>query len=279
MNRADFELATDYIRAAKNAERLAGSTDSYVRQLVAQNPFVHVRIIERLLFDPCDEVAVAAAFNWRISLDLQIAILQERGLLHLLLPLPQVATCAPVRKRQFSQPIQEGPGDTDPSILVIPEYSVDNVEALEYVVSDQRPRIDAIAMHAAVHVELHREHYPYPMPHNNRGYDIRSASPEGDQFIEVKGVGPAADTIVVSRSQIELAKKVGQAFTLALVVTDGSSALEVYYLSNPYTERKLEGVAAVVFDVAYLKSKGKLVYARDRVSDAARRSAQQTHLF
>lgn len=264
MNRDDFTLAIDFLRAVPHAQRLASSKNSYVRKLIAQNPFVATSVIERLLFDPDDEVAGTALLNPRVSLNLALLVASERHLVHwLALTLPREKRSGRPKGRARRRPeVAFSPKNKATQTLAIPNFDVEELATREIAFLDHRPRLDAIAMHAVIHIERHYGHTPYPMAHNNKGFDIRSVTSDGERFIEVKGIGEKADTIVVSRSQIEFAAEKGGAFKLAVVVSDGQRTLDVYYLANPYPHDLLPTVAAVSFDAALLTAEGELVYRR-----------------
>jgi hypothetical protein len=78
---------------------------------------------------------------------------------------------------------------------------------------------------------------PEEQPHNNPGFDIRSASPDGKTIeIEVKGRIAGAEDFVVTRTEVLRAKNVGERFRLALVrVADESPRHdEVRYITDPF---------------------------------------------
>jgi hypothetical protein len=72
------------------------------------------------------------------------------------------------------------------------------------------------------------------MPHNNRGYDIRSRTPDGHLlFLEVKGRIAGGETVTITRSEI-LTGLNSDRWILALVEVDPAGSTEVHYLHHPF---------------------------------------------
>jgi hypothetical protein len=69
-------------------------------------------------------------------------------------------------------------------------------------------RTDKLAVAAVLDSERTLGRTPVEMPHNNKGYDIRSLTTDGHWvFIEVKGRVEGADIVTVTRNEILRGKK------------------------------------------------------------------------
>jgi superfamily II DNA or RNA helicase len=80
---------------------------------------------------------------------------------------------------------------------------------------------DKRAVAAVLAAERALGRVPEEMPHNNKGYDIRSAAPDGTTvFVEVKGRVLGADDYVVTASEVLLGKNAEPHYRLALVAVD-----------------------------------------------------------
>ena len=73
------------------------------------------------------------------------------------------------------------------------------------------------------------------MPHNNPGYDIESETPDGLDFIEVKGRVEGGDTFVLTRQEAVTALNKGEHSVLALVRVHADDTTTVRYLRQPIT--------------------------------------------
>ncbi|MGW0731939.1 helicase-related protein [Streptomyces sp. NPDC002851] len=110
---------------------------------------------------------------------------------------------------------------------------------------------DRRAIAAVLRAERELGRFPEEMPHNNKGYDIRSVTSDGRHYIhvEVKGRRAGADQFYISRSEVLAAKNRGDQHRLALVAVhpDGPEHDEVRYLTNAFAntefgDLKAEGV-------------------------------------
>jgi superfamily II DNA or RNA helicase len=94
--------------------------------------------------------------------------------------------------------------------------------------------IDKTAVGAVLAAERSLGRDPDEMPHNNRGYDIRSRTPDGHLlFLEVKGRIAGAETVTITRSEI-LTGLNSDRWILALVEVDPAGPTEVHYLHHPF---------------------------------------------
>ncbi len=173
--------------------------------------------------------------------------LQTR-LLHRLRELDEEAQLAP------QQPVVVGGAVVIPAGLLaaqtqgaVPQASID---------AARRKEVERIAVEAVLAAERALGREPEEMPPNNKGFDIRSRDRERQhlQFIEVKGRIDGADTVTLTKNEIQTAFNEGENFVLALVTVADSNAADVRYLRCPFTgsEDWLFPVASVSFQLGEL---------------------------
>jgi SNF2 family DNA or RNA helicase len=109
-------------------------------------------------------------------------------------------------------------------------------------------RIDRLAVDAVLRVEKVLGHQPSKMPHNNPGYDIESETPNGLDFIEVKGRFDGGDTFILTRQEALTALNKGIHSILALVRVLPDDSTTVRYLRQPITTPIDPRAARVEFD-------------------------------
>ena len=83
---------------------------------------------------------------------------------------------------------------------------------------------------------------PFEMPPNNRGFDLRSITPNGEiVYLEVKGRIAGADTFTITASEVSFAQTQGFSHRLALVSVspEGLELDEVRYLSTAFDHLQL----------------------------------------
>ena len=97
-------------------------------------------------------------------------------------------------------------------------------------------RIERIAVDAVLAVERALGHRAVEMPHNNPGYDIESDTPDGLDFIEVKGRVEGGDTFVLTRQEAVTALNKRRRSVLALVRVHGDDSTTVRYVRQPLDE-------------------------------------------
>lgn len=93
----------------------------------------------------------------------------------------------------------------------------------------------AVAAVLATERRLHRQ--PTEMPHNNKGYDVQSRTPDGHLvFLEVKGRIEGAEDVTVTRNEVLHLKNAGERGILALVRVSATGAEhdEVRYQYRPF---------------------------------------------
>lgn len=145
--------------------------------------------------------------------------------------------------------------------FVLPEFDPEALPQEERKFLDHRPRLDAMAMHAVLVVERKRGWTPIPQDHSNPGFDILSRGPHGERIcLEVKGVGPGASKVKVSRSQLDLAEREPDIFVLAIVRADQSQATAVTYVRSLVKGPLPSACVSVEFDVVELERGGESVY-------------------
>ena len=240
----------------------------FVVKVLATNPRIHETTVKQLIFHPNDEVRAEIAKNQKVP------VLFLRML---------VANDASINVREHASKTLWLLGDNYGSeAKLIPDFDASNIQMKEFAFIDHRPKVDAIAMHAVICLERWLGHMPYPMSHNNKGFDIWSVGKGNTTFlIEVKGVGKDADSVRVSRSQIEQSKMNEGAFILAIVETDNERAITIYYLENPYPENLPDIVANISLSLKHVKAGAKKMYGRfdDELSQNGGIRASSNALF
>ena len=95
---------------------------------------------------------------------------------------------------------------------------------------------------------------PHEMPHNNKGFDIRSRQIDGPTIrIEVKGRIEGADTFNITRSEVLEAKNLGDDHRLSLVRVsqDGAEYDEIRYVLNAFSNFDVDDFTIRGFVVAW----------------------------
>ncbi len=124
--------------------------------------------------------------------------------------------------------------------LIIPNGLLDRLRgkrdepALTY--ARNTAEVDRRAVAAVMAAERSLGRRPTEMPHNNKGFDIRSLTPDGHLvFIEVKGRILGAEDFMVTRNEVLYAKNADR-YRLALVSVhpDGADQDLVRYVLNPF---------------------------------------------
>jgi hypothetical protein len=106
----------------------------------------------------------------------------------------------------------------------VPTYAKDTAE------------VDRRAVAAVLGAERGLGRAPEEMPHNNKGYDVRSLTPDGHWvFIEVKGRILGAEDFVVTRNEVLYGRNADR-YRLALVSVhpDGPEHDEIRYVVDPF---------------------------------------------
>ena len=119
--------------------------------------------------------------------------------------------------------------------LVVPQGWLDALTNPEGAAAHAKEtaRVERLAVDAVLAVERGLGHTPVEMPHNNPGYDIESDTPDGLDFIEVKGRFEGGDTFVLTRTEASTALNKGPRSVLALVRVAEDDQTTVRYLRQP----------------------------------------------
>ena len=130
--------------------------------------------------------------------------------------------------------------------LVIPEHTLHELGASEEpdksrtrLFAKNTEEVDRRAVNATLAAERRIGRHPHEMPHNNKGYDIRSVDAMGQTyFIEVKGrIAGAEETFTVTRHEVALAKSQKERHRLSLVIVspEGAEHDQLRYIDNAFT--------------------------------------------
>jgi superfamily II DNA or RNA helicase len=118
-------------------------------------------------------------------------------------------------------------------------------------------RIERIAVDAVTAIETALGHDWTEMPHNNPGYDIESQTPDGLDFIEVKGRVEGGDTFVLTRQEAITALNKREHSVLALVRVHEDDSTAVRYIRRPVTEPIQPWQTAMDADWDYFWQRGE----------------------
>jgi superfamily II DNA or RNA helicase len=124
--------------------------------------------------------------------------------------------------------------------LVVPQGLIDRLTGWRDqpvpTYAQNTAEVDHRAVAAVMAAERRLGRTPEEMPHNNKGYDIRSLTPDGHWvFIEVKGRILGAEDFTVTRNEVLYGKNAGR-YRLAMVSVhhDGPEQDEIRYLADPF---------------------------------------------
>jgi len=119
--------------------------------------------------------------------------------------------------------------------LVLPRGWIDALDnpAAAAARAMETARIERIAVDAVLAVESSLNHTASEMPHNNPGYDIESDTPNGLDFIEVKGRTEGGATFVLTRQEAVTALNKREHSVLALVRVHDDNSTTVRYVRYP----------------------------------------------
>lgn len=253
--------------------QLSTSWSPRVRLLVACNKATSPQVLKRLAQDPDRDVLLAVAGNPNTP---PAAL---RSLAHALHPgvreainhreprfVPLFASTTPKRHAVgvVETPIETHNASTlnGPASVAIPVFDLLQAPPILRTIADRRGLTDALAIHAVLAYEAGRGYAATAMEHNNKGFDVLSRRGGRTVQIEVKGVGPEASTLHLSRAQIEFSKANPDHFELAIVITSEVRATELIVCTNPFATELPDALAAATLDVAALRAVGEVIKLR-----------------
>lgn len=120
-------------------------------------------------------------------------------------------------------------------------------------IAEIRKTAELAAMNIVMTIERDLGFSPEDVSSQNLGYDIKSTSPDGktSRLIEVKGRRIDAETVTVSRNEINAALDNPDNFILAIVRLDGDEN-ETIYLKKPFEQPPDRAARSVNFDIQKL---------------------------
>ncbi len=124
-----------------------------------------------------------------------------------------------------------------------------------------RSRIEQVAMDAVIETEKAFGHEVKNVAAEKCGWDVTARPPAvngkllEDRHIEVKGRSKSQSKITVSRNEIIYGLNQAEKFILAIVIVDGDSYEEPYYIKNPFFQEPDVGVASITYDLKDLMSR------------------------
>ena len=249
-------------------DRLSRDGDQWVRYAVAQHDAVDVKTLKVLSSDEWSDVRKEAeerltARTPRPLFTASIAFRQpscarlgEAGY--------DAAATDEVASAQFV-PESVHPGEELPETLVVPPLLLSSSVTTSF--KDTRSATDLLAVQAVVHLERSRGHEPVVMPHSNEGFDISSSVPGGAELmIEVKGAGPTARSVQITRAQLDLAASAADRYVLAVVTNDGRNPRTLLWWQDPLPGRLPPLFSAVELDLAEVRRNALHVELRVAVS-------------
>jgi len=128
------------------------------------------------------------------------------------------------------------------AMIVVPhgwlDALIDPVEAEKTAVETEF--VERCAVDAVLAIERGRGHHPIEMARNNPGYDIESDTPDGLDFIEVKGRIAGATDFTITRTEIVTLKNMGDRGILALGRVRPDGQTQVKMLRDPFPERHVD---------------------------------------
>jgi superfamily II DNA or RNA helicase len=125
-----------------------------------------------------------------------------------------------------------------------------------FIDADARARVEKIAMQSVTRIEESLGHQVFDVSADKCGWDLTSRPPMNlagsivpDRHLEVKGRAKGQPTITVSRNEIIYALNQADKFILAIVIIDGETVDEIFYIKNPFTNEPDFGVASVNYEL------------------------------
>lgn len=163
-----------------------------------------------------------------------------------------------MRELALERAIAAAPPRVTGACLVLPQGWIDSLTDPEGAAAHAREtaRIERIAVDAVLAVEHGLDHHSTEMPHNNPGYDIESQTPDGLDFIEVKGRVEGGTTFVLTRQEAVTALNKGDHSVLALVRVHDDGDTTVRYVRHPLDQPIQLWQTAIDADWDYFWSRG-----------------------
>jgi superfamily II DNA or RNA helicase len=163
-----------------------------------------------------------------------------------------------IRELQLERAVAATPPRVTGACLVLPQGWIDSLTDPEGAAARAREtaRIERIAVDAVLAVEEALDHHTEEQPHNNPGYDIESDTPNGLDFIEVKGRVEGATTFILTRQEAVTALNKRDHSVLALVRIHADDTTTVRYVREPLTEPIQPWQTAIEADWDYFWDRG-----------------------
>lgn len=162
------------------------------------------------------------------------------------------------RELDLERAVAASPPRVTGACLVIPKGWLDSLTDPEGAAAHAKEttRVERIAVDAVTAIETSLDHRWTEMPHNNPGYDIESQTPDGLDFIEVKGRVEGGNTFVLTRQEAVTALNKGQRSVLALVRVHHDDSTTVRYIRQPLDEPIQPWQTAIDADWNHFWNKG-----------------------
>ncbi|PST49887.1 type III restriction endonuclease subunit R [Bifidobacterium callitrichos] len=147
------------------------------------------------------------------------------------------------REQELKEPVRlhTGQANIRGMALIVPERLVapETAAPASRMFAKNTVEVDRRAVDLTMRMERLLGHTPTEMPHNNKGFDIRSIDGQGYMhFIEVKGRidMPEADTFTVTANEVAFAQSQGDRHRLALVRVspDGAEHDDIRYVARAF---------------------------------------------
>lgn len=148
--------------------------------------------------------------------------------------------------------------------LIAPRRQIESLsENIFSTDADARKNIEQIAMHAVTEIERELGNKPVDVSGDKCGYDIESATPDGQRrLIEVKGRTADADIITVTKNEIFAAMNSPDNFILA-IVSVADKNISVTYLKNPFASTPDPAIVSINFRIVALLKQGNIILERN----------------
>ncbi len=121
-----------------------------------------------------------------------------------------------------------------------------------------RDRVSRLAVEAVLQAERDLGFEPEEMPHQNKGFDIRSIDPAGGptRFLEVKGKVQGQRSITISATQTNFARNNPEHFILAIGLVADDAVERLAYVREPFEMGVGDDVESTNYTLARMLEKG-----------------------